>query len=245
MAACLHTFWLSKRGNAPEEYEDAFSADMASGRFAIADGATESGFAALWAGQLVKGFVGDTAGDIAGWTDRIAAIQEQWDASVRDRPLPWYGRIKRQQGAFATFLGLVLSTSGNSPPSWRAIAVGDACLFHTRGETLLRAFPLERAAQFNNSPPLVGSRMPVAEVRKREVAWNNGSGCPDDRLWMMTDALARWCLVEHEAGRNPWKEIEPLLLSQETNGQFADWIDGLRDERRLRNDDVTLLVVDL
>ena len=29
----------------------------------------------------------------------------------------------------------------------------------------------------------------------------------------MTDALAHWCLVEAEAGRNPWTELELLCGS--------------------------------
>ena len=40
---------LPKRGHSPEEYEDALAGDPRSGRFAVADGASESSFAGLWA----------------------------------------------------------------------------------------------------------------------------------------------------------------------------------------------------
>ena len=56
---CLtwQSFFLPKRGNAAEEYEDAFAGDPASGRFAIADGASESCFAAAWAKIVVESYV--------------------------------------------------------------------------------------------------------------------------------------------------------------------------------------------
>ena len=49
------TFWLPRRGNSPDEYEDAFAVDDASGRYAVADGATEGCFTGLWARLLGRG----------------------------------------------------------------------------------------------------------------------------------------------------------------------------------------------
>jgi hypothetical protein len=123
--------------------------------------------------------------------------------------------------------------------------MGDTCLLHTRGPALLRAFPLDRSRQFDNCPALVGSRMSPEEVRQRQSLWLDGRGQPGDRLWIMTDALAKWCLAEHEAQRNPWGELELLLTLPEGSDRFASWIEGLRDARGLHNDDVTLLAVEL
>lgn len=56
--------------------------------------------------------------------------------------LPWYAEEKRDLGAFATFLGLSFRPRVEGPGGWwRAVAVGDCGLFHTRDEQLLRAFP--------------------------------------------------------------------------------------------------------
>src|SRR6266404_6244133 len=52
MALSWHAFAVPKRGNSTEEYEDAFAANPNAGRFAIADGASESSFASLWAKLL-------------------------------------------------------------------------------------------------------------------------------------------------------------------------------------------------
>jgi len=239
------TFWLARKGNTPAEYEDASAANEAAGRYALADGATESCFAGLWARLLVEDFVKDCDADLQSWPDSISFLQVLWDAEVQSRPIPWHAQRGVDQGAFGTFLGITLAACPEGPCQWQAVAVGDTCLLHTRGDALLRAFPVECSKEFGNAPKLVGSRMSLDEIRKRESLWTDGRGQPGDRLWMMTDALAHWSLVEHEAGRNPWGELESLLSGPETGEHFASWVEGLRDVRGLRNDDVTLLAIHL
>src|SRR5207244_4234962 len=81
--------WLPRRGHAREEYEDAFAADPVRGRYAIADGASESSFAARWAQLLVEEFVRSPAPQPGSWTDWLPAPQERWAAEPRERPPPW------------------------------------------------------------------------------------------------------------------------------------------------------------
>jgi len=264
-------FSFARRGYRPEENQDAFAADAALGRFAVADGASESGFAEVWARLLVEDFVQQGDVGIDRWTDRLPSLQEMWQAAVCAQPLPWWAKAKFQQGAFATFLGVkvadktrtdkqpdgvdALETEPNSvepaevvPATkesgsqdafvWEAVAVGDACLFHTRQDQLLRAFPLHRAEQFNNYPNLVGSRYPPEYVREKLSLFSAGEACSEDRLWLVTDALAQWCLARCEAGQWPWAE-----MAAKVSGGSSDWIKSLREAKQLRNDDVTLLCV--
>src|ERR1041384_2219986 len=99
-----NVFTLPKRGNSDSENEDAYASSTEHGRFAIADGATESSFAALWARMLVDEFVKpQTAPDWAAW---LPGLQTHWAAAVDHQPLPWFAETKAQQGAFATFLGV-------------------------------------------------------------------------------------------------------------------------------------------
>jgi hypothetical protein len=238
-------FWLPRRGNTIAEYEDAFAVDEATGRFAVADGATESCFSGAWARLLVDGFVNGAECDAAHWPSSLPSLQEQWKVHVQQRVIPWYAEPSVAQGAFATFLGTVLIDSSEIACQWHTVAVGDTCVLHTRSSALLRAFPVSRSQEFGNAPTLVGSRMPSEVVRKRHTLWTEGNGQPGDCLWTMTDALAQWCLVEHEMGRNPWAELDWLLTLPDANERFASWIEGLRDAGRLRNDDVTLLVIHL
>jgi hypothetical protein len=281
MPVASRTFWLPRRGNTRDEYEDAFALDEASGRYAVADGATEGCFTGLWARMLVEDFVAGAQPDASLWPSSLRAAQGRWDADVRSRKLDWDADHWVEQGASAAFLGIRLTDSagrvvlensagllGERPRvrasyQWQAVAVGDTCLFHTRDSALLRAFPLDRSDQFNNRPRLVGSRMPLGEIHKRQRLWTDGCGQPGDRLWAMTDALAKWCLAEHEAGNNPWHELESLpgadpslpspgtdrrLVGRGAGGEgdsFTAWIKGLRESGRLLNDDVTLLAIRL
>lgn len=241
----FRAFWLPQHGNSPEEYQDAFAGDAAAGRFAVADGATESGFAGPWARLLVEGFVADTGGPDA-FAARLPELQSRWRAELPAGPLPWYAEVKAERGAFATFLGLALGDSADEPGrEWQAAAVGDACLFHTRGDRLLAAFPLDRADQFTNSPHLLGSRVPAAAYWEKHAVRCSGRALPGDRLWLATDAFAQWCLGECEAGRGPWGELQELCTVEQGDACFAEWTAGLRNRplRRLRNDDVTLLAI--
>jgi hypothetical protein len=272
------TFWLPRQGNTPGEYEDAFAVNEASGRYALADGATEGCFTGLWARLLVQDFVARSDCDTSPWVSSLAAVQKRWDSDVRSRNLDWDADPWVERGASAAFLGIALENLSfplgdrskvRASCQWQAVALGDTCLFHTRDSVLLRAFPLDRSDQFNNRPRLVASRMPPADICKRQRLWTDGCGQSGDRLWAMTDALAKWCLAEHEAGRNPWPELESLLGSPPTpkpllasidrgavpvspggpagpiEDPFAAWIAGLRNSGRLQNDDVTLLAIRL
>ena len=245
MAIEYSTFWLPSRGNKPEECEDASAADSGADRFAVSDGASESGFAHLWARLLVDDFVAHPRAELDRWTDGLRALQENWQTAVGSQALPWYAQANFKQGAFATFLGVTLAEAADDQIRWRAVAVGDTCLFHCRGGSLLEAFPLQQANEFNNYPSLVGSRTLPEHVRDELCRYAAGSGQPDDRLWLMTDALAQWCLARHESGHNPWDELESVQTSPEAQEHFAAWVAELRDSGHLHNDDVTLLAINL
>jgi Protein phosphatase 2C len=234
----FRAFSEPKCGQTMEEFEDACAANAKSGRFAIADGATESSYAALWARLLVEGFVNAPAAKTECWNAWLPALQTQWEAEVGKRPLSWFAEIKWQQGAFATFLGLVIE-----PPRWRALAVGDSCLFHIRDQRLLSAFPLTRSCDFACSPWLIGSRGFTTEMMAMREMRLEGEFAHGDRLWLMTDALAQCVLRMAEVGEKPWESLEPFLTPSEPPLSFKSWIGSLRRATKLRNDDLTLMAI--
>jgi hypothetical protein len=247
LALGYRVFRLPRRGHSADECQDASAADPERGRFAVADGAAESAHAALWARLLVEDFVHQSERQPA-WAAWLPALQQRWSAEVgrsADTPaLPWYLEPGLLQGAFATFLGLVVEEA-----SWYALAVGDSCLFQVRDGGLLRAFPVTRAADFGNAPWLVGSRKSPAELQRTNGCELQGDWRPRDRLWLMTDALAQWFLTEAEAGGRPWLALDPLVHAAADEGAarqaFATWVEERRTARQLRNDDVTLMAVSL
>src|SRR5215469_15912417 len=127
-------FRLPRQGYHLEECQDASAGDPERGRFAIADGAAESPYSALWAHLLVEEFVHQNE-RVPLWASWLPSLQERWSAQVSlherwaatnglapslDRPdigVPWYLEPGLIQGAFATFLGLVIEEN-----SWHALA---------------------------------------------------------------------------------------------------------------------------
>jgi len=234
-----HAFSAAKAGNAPEEYEDAVSGDPALGRFAVADGATESSFAAAWARLLVEGFV---AAEGRPWRslDWIAPLRQRWAGQVDALVLPWFAEAKREEGAFATLLGVVFRPPrAPAPGTWRALAVGDCCLFRTRRSRLLTAFPLSASADFCNRPRLLGSRSAAASKPEQAAGrWRSG-----DRFLLMSDALAQWFLERTEKKADPLGEVATLLSGPSPSAAFPGWV-GERRSQGMRNDDVTLVIID-
>jgi hypothetical protein len=233
-------FALPKDGHSLEEYEDAFAVKR--GRCAIADGASESSFAAEWARLLVEGFISSREDPLRlAW---LNPLRQRWADQVDALELEWFGEEKRRQGAFATFLGVIFKKPqpGNEGP-WKAIALGDSCLFQVRQDRLIAAFPVSRSGDFSIRPAMLGSRGvrdqdAFSQARFQTGAWQSG-----DRFFVMTDALAEWFLRRHERLRRPWRALARGLAAP--TGVLKRFVEQLRSDNQIRNDDVTLLMIAL
>ena len=248
-------FWLPKAGNRDEEYEDASRVVYpqrigASGRglarVAVSDGASESAFAREWANVLTDAFTSRTpdleafsAETLGAW---LAPSQSEWHDLVPWDRIPWHGEAKARAGAFATLLGLTIGAgSGHlGRLSWRAMAVGDCCLFVVRDQQLHVSFPIEDHSEFDNNPALVCSNPASVEGLWEEVKQGNGECKVGDLLLLSTDAIASWFLARNAAGERPWETI--AALNQST---WSEWVDEQRRERLMRNDDTTLVLIEV
>jgi hypothetical protein len=252
----VKSFWTPKEGNSTEEYEDAFAYSIEEGRFAVADGATESSFARAWANSLVQAFTNHPPPSFrsrAAWKEWLRPLGHAWQCGIDWERLPWFAVEKARAGAFSSLLGLQFMGGGYGrlrPSSkgmtarvwrWQALAIGDSCLFQVREDTLLSSFPLDRAEGFGNRPILLSSVPGNDEGVWDQVRFEAGYCRPQDAFLLMTDALARWFTVQHQDGAKPWVEL-CALNSQE---DFESFVSGLRGSGSLRNDDVTLLAVSL
>jgi hypothetical protein len=244
MLARTRSFWLPKSGNAPDEYEDAFWPESterhaAVFRCAVADGATETSFAAQWARLLVAAYGRGQLG-YRRWPRSLAALQAAWWREVATRPLPWYAEEKALLGAFSSLVGLHLSERARGERVWSALAVGDSCLFHLRDDSLCSAFPLDDAAQFSNRPHLISSKAAGDRSAIRRLSGELQSG---DSFYLVTDALACTLLILAAGDGSHWQAVADVL--NDGQAAFTTWITDLRTSGRLRNDDVTLLAVDV
>ncbi len=232
---------VPKRGHTIEEYEDAAAGHGLAGRFAVADGATESAFAGPWAQALAEAFVQNPV--LPGqWTDWLSGVRQRWLDLVGAQEWPWYVEEKFQQGAFATFLGIEFAPAEGAW-EWKAVAVGDCCLFHLRGENLLCSFPVEHASEFGTQPDLLGSRFANGERPRDHRA--KGRARPGDSFLLLSDALAQWSLRRQESNRPAWGELRDALAAHDSQASFQTWVESRWDAKELKTDDITLLAVDL
>ena len=221
---------VPKDGADAADYEDAaaFEGDDWPVCAAVADGATESVFARTWAKRLVRGVAVQAATTAEAFGDRVQDWQAEWQAAVRERAAdrPWYVAAKAAEGAFATVLGLSLHADGR----WRAVSLGDCCLFHVREGALVQSWPFASPDAFTNRPILVPSQ-PSRDVPSADAT--TGAWQPGDRFVLATDAGAAWLL---RAG---------LDVLREGPEAVQDRVQAARADGSLRNDDVTFLVLDL
>lgn len=274
MRASAIAYSAVKDGSATAEYEDAFqilpgTGDEVPGDWvgvAVADGATESLLARQWATMLADEFAGvpNAARDSNAFTETVSELSAQWPNLLESylterrnaaRPLRWYERPGIEKGAFATLLTFQLSIDNEIAAkssseaessrlvvigSWHSAAVGDTCLFHVRSGRLRVAFPLGASAHFDTSPALLGSFNDGLEVIKDHIQFAEGIVAEGDDFFVCTDALAAWFLARVEEGGRPWEALRDL-----SDTEFPEWITTARRTQGLRNDDVTLVHVDI
>jgi hypothetical protein len=247
---------MPKQGNSAEEYEDAFA--HSGGILAVADGASESSYADLWAQGLVRNFVRscpdwskENPANLSAW---LRPLQEQFDQSIPWDRLPWYAEEKARNGAFAAFIGLrfdevraedvqtgfwrrLFGRPARRSKRWKALAIGDCCLFQIREGSLLNAFPLTLAEQFTSRPVLLSSRADQNRQAWEALRTKEGDFEAGDLFLVATDALSQWILTPDPAGAVRWRKLAALR----DEAEFSRLVGQLRAAGDLRNDDTTLV----
>lgn len=235
----LRQLLLTKLGQEASECEDFLAVDPETCRFAVADGATEAFDARSWAERLAQHWVRRastlTPEEFRTW---VAAEGRELKDSWNGLNLPWYSEEKARAGSFAAFVGVELDLSFDLP-SWKAIALGDACLLHCRGGKLIKGLPLSRSESFNTAPILVASDSSLHESSMTSVVIDSGSCESGDVLLLMSDAIASWYLQRLENGSS--EDLFDTKCDEELNRFF----DEERLAGRIRNDDLAIIRIEI
>lgn len=261
MLGQIDTFWLPKAGATVEEYEDASANSVKDDltvalepefddvRVAVADGATESLLSGSWAKALSQRVANEQL-PRRRWSDAIKFAIQDWPAHLdayraervrREKPIAWYEEPGLERGAEATIVALRLGNPRDGGTGyWWSMAVGDATLFQVRGETCVRAFPMQRSSAFGTSPNLVRS-LDHEGAFKHRLRRTSGNWQREDMFFLCTDALAAWFLERSEESEKPWHVWRDF--GSDDCQPFDDWVSVERRSGRLKNDDVTLVRV--
>jgi len=220
------------------EWEDAAAYSERRGVVAVADGAAASYRAAQWSSLLVESFVTDKVPmNVIGIERWVTAMGEQFqDGAVDDSDsMSWYASDASRRGAFATFCGLRFDHGGG--PGYTSVHVGDACLFHTRGDQLLTANLTDPAA-FDSMPDLLSSADYDGARGADTARFLRGEVAPGDVLFLATDALGAAMLRLANGGQPVWQ-----FFAQVGQQAFGPLVDAMRESLVMEDDDVTLMRV--
>lgn len=243
MGIAYRVFTDPKLGNDPAENEDAAwpsqaTAAPGTSRYAVADGATESSYSRQWAEVLVRGYA-EGATRPGALANRMESLRERWRAQLPTVALPWYAEQKLQQGAFATLLGVRVTLAPDGA-HLRCLAVGDSCLVVVRRDLLALSWPIAQSSQFGLHPALLCS-VPLEEARRPPVLGRRIRLRAGDSVFLMTDAVAAWFLARAESGERPWHQLQTFGFGEDD--AFVQWARDLRTRGLMRNDDVTVSIV--
>jgi hypothetical protein len=230
---------MPKRGNSEEEIEDAFAVDEQHAFAAVSDGASEGIFVRRWAQLLTRSYIerridpADTVKRLA-W---ISACRKVWLEQIDFPRLRWSQQNKVDEtGGAATFLSWQLGHAPDGGLAWKAWAVGDSCLFWIRRNKLRATFPVTHSRHFANAPWLLSTRSDIGEPAPLFAAGRCEKG---DLFLLATDALSQYLLRAVERRKEPnWKKLESL-----DDRAWRDRIEGLRDRKKIVNDDSTLVAI--
>jgi len=236
----LRQLLLPKSDHDASECEDAIAFDIHTARFAVTDGATEAFHARQWARNLAEHWVRNestlTLEDFRKWVvEEGRELHDSWSGLN----LSWYSEEKARTGSFAAFVGVELDLKTDTP-SWKVIALGDACLLHCRGGALLKSLPLSRSESFNSAPVLVASNSVLHESTMQSVVIDSGSCEDGDVLLMMSDAAASWCLQRFENG-----DFDADFLTEKADEELQRFFDDERETGRIRNDDLAVVQIEI
>jgi len=236
----LRQLLLPKLDHDASECEDAIAFDLQTARFAVTDGATEAFHARQWATNLAEHWIHTestlTLEDFRKW---VAAEGRELHDSWNGLSLSWYSEEKARNGSFAAFVGIELDFKTDTP-SWKAIALGDSCLLHCRGEALLKSLPISRSESFNSAPVLVASNSALHESTMQSVVIDSGICESGDVLFLMSDGAASWCLQRFENG-----DFDADFLNGKTDEELQRFFDDEREAGRIRNDDLAIVRIEI
>jgi hypothetical protein len=253
MSTLVRKFITHKPAENPEDCQDSFCAEPEQGVFAVADGAGNSFFPREWAQCLTEHFARDVelALQRETFTQWLRSVHEEWAAGIeRIATMPKQSFLvvngyRGKKAAAAAFIGIHLGKPIEGKIPWRAVALGDSCLFHASAGGKVHKYPLTKSTEFAFDLYALSSYPDRNIAEPKFLRDDELEGRPPivegDFLIMASDALSRWLIRREEIGQAVWGQV----VSLESKADFLQFIDQARTEKEepMQNDDVALVVV--
>lgn len=249
------SYSIPKAGNKDSENEDAVFPTVGIGHnghnelstFIVADGATQTSFSGLWANYLTKNCSQSKLSEF-NFLQAVGKAQEEWHQALQDAELPWHAVEKFRLGAFSALAWLEIQYFPVHPVygfTWRALAVGDCCLFIARNQEIYLSLPLQDPGDFKNTPILIPSKSERMESIKGKIQTSRGSLIMGDQLILASDAISSWIMRRSQTDRLELLKMIRSIKNAKNGSGFSYWINGLRKSGELKNDDTSLILIEL
>lgn len=236
-------FITSKSQESYSDCADNYAFDIGNNRFAISDGVSISFFSEIWSRILTHRYVENQAPIDAKF---LSDCQDEWKKSVveivKKPEAKWFVKAKynKQEFAAATFIGLQFI---EEELKWMVQSIGDSFLFFipkdcTDYEKII-TYPTEKGFVFDNYPNYLAS-IDNNHRGKRHISTKKN--LEEGTFFLMTDAIAEWFV--NELKENVEKAVD-LLLNIENQEHFLQIIHTKRSDNSLKNDDTTILIIEV
>lgn len=222
----------------PEANEDKFAFSNDGRRLALCDGASESYNSKLWADLLAAEFITDPKVT----PEWMASVLAGYVAAHDFHSMSWSKQAAYEKGSFATLIGVEHFEEHQTVD---ILAIGDSIIMLVDGGKLIRAWPFDNPAKFEERPTLLATFPAYNDFVSGSGFWTQHGKTfyleklTQPKLLCMTDALGEWALKQALANDTGFNE----LLSLQTEEQLAELVLKERAEKRMRIDDSTLLVL--
>jgi hypothetical protein len=251
----MNSFCMQKGGETEGDCQDSTypePGNSAERVFAVADGTTQSFYSQCWARTLTRYFSEHPDGAFEDWEAWLSEPRAAWRKGLvermKDAPGDLYLRngFNERQPAAATFVGLQLLEPGTDEVvRWRALILGDSCLFHLRGGGEVICYFKKSPGDFTFCTESAQSYPTKSPNWPTPVSSSNGGTAArrGDAFLLATDAFSKWLLGRQESGLPVWGAI----AKPESQAELTALVLAARRDVccALDNDDVAIVAVRL
>lgn len=237
----IRAFSCPKRCEQAEDNQDCYKVAEDSRALALSDGMSQSLFPREWAELLVKRFCEDDTWSLE--EKDLVEERAQWLHEAERRQRSAEPRVARRignalqqgQGAGATLVGLRF-TGGDA---WEAYALGDSSLVRVGSRYKLLELWNSQGGRFDNTPDYFDA---LSASGAGSPSQCRGTLAEGEYLLLVSDPIGA-LLDRLEEDKHP--EVLRRLCTLEDENTFRDYVERLRTEYEMTDDDTTLLIVTL
>lgn len=225
---------VAKEIDAEHLNEDSYLFSLDGRVASLSDGASESFDSKSWAAILC----GMSCAGLGVSPESIFQAVNTYDVQYDPSQLSWSKASAFERGSFATLLSCEYN---NERSEVEIIAVGDSVVVVCEGEAVSKCFPLTAPEQFEMRPELLSTRNDLNDFisdplfNTKHVMVSAVSS--HTTVLLMTDAIGHWFYKAISEGREEWR----LLLSIDSEFDFAEFVEESRKNKTMKLDDTTLI----